>query len=164
MHYHWNAGLDSRNNWNASLEQVYRKTGKADNRGCAIRLIKNGTMQGYLAYHNGKAVGWCNANDKHKYNTVMNSFFNNPDKERKIKSVVCFTVSPKARRKGVATKLLEKVCADAIEDGYEYIEAYPLCNGPANDFQGSLAMFEKLGFEKSGHKRDGCFIVRKNLI
>ncbi|MGI5898739.1 MAG: hypothetical protein ACOX8S_02325 [Christensenellales bacterium] len=51
MHFHWNAGLDSRNNWGASLDQVYRKTGKADNRGRAIRLIKNGTMQGYLGQH-----------------------------------------------------------------------------------------------------------------
>lgn len=166
MHFHWNAELDSRNNWDASLDQVYRKTGKADNRGRAIRLIKNGTMQGYLAYHNGKVVGWCNANDKHKYSTVLNSFFNDTDKELKVKSVVCFTVSSKARGKGVATKLLEKVCADAIEDGYEYIEAYPLCHnkyGPVT-FQGSLAMFEKLGFEKSGQIRDDCFIVWKKLV
>ena len=85
MHFHWNAGLDSRNNWNASLEQVYRKTGKADNRGHAIR--------------------------------------------------------------------------------YEYIEAYPLCHNRYGhiDFQGSVALFEKFGFEKSGHKMDDSFIVRKYL-
>jgi len=166
MHFHWNAGLDSRNSWDASLEQVYRKTGKADNRGRAIRLIKKGTMQGYLAYHNGTVVGWCNANDKHKYNTVLNSFFGNADKERKVKSVVCFTVSSKARRKGIASKLLEKVCADALEEGYEYVEAYPMCDnryGPI-DFQGSVTFFEKHGFEKSGHKMDDSFIVRKNLM
>ena len=165
MHFHWNAGLDSKNSWDASLDQVYRKTGKADNRGRAIRLIKNGTMQGYLAYCDGKVVGWCNANDKHKYNTVLNSFFNNVDKESKIKSVVCFTVSSKARRKGVATKLLEKICADAIEDGYDYIEAYPLCHNRYGliDFQGSVALFEKFGFENNGQKIDDSFIMRKNL-
>jgi len=161
MHFHWNAGLDSRNDWDASLDQIYSKTGKADNRGRAIRLIKNGTMQGYLAYQDEKVVGWCNANDKHNYDTVLNSFFDNADNVRKVKSVVCFTVSSSVRRKGIATKLLDKVCADAAEEGYDIVEAYPYCH--EHGFHGSVAMFEKLGFEKSGQKRDDCFIVRKKL-
>lgn len=119
MHFHWNERLDSRNDWGKTLEQVYRKTGKADNRNRAIRLIKNGTMQGYLAYHNGKVVGWCNANDKSKYNTVLNSFFDKKEKDRKIKSIVCFCIAPKMRRKGIAAKLLEKVCEDTAKEGYE---------------------------------------------
>jgi GNAT superfamily N-acetyltransferase len=164
MHFHWNEGLDNRNDWNETLEQVYRKTGKADNRGRAIRLIKNGTMQGYLAYHAGKVVGWCNANDKHKYNTVLNSFFENRENALKVKSIVCFCIASEMRNKGIATKLLEKVCADALVEGYEYVEAYPYNHGQANDFHGSLVMYEKMGFTRSGQDMDDCIIMRKKVI
>ena len=162
MHFHWNEGLDSRHDWNQTLEQVYKNTGKADNRGRAIRLIKNGTMQGYLAYHAGKVVGWCNANDKNKYKTVLNSFFDNTE-NRKVKSIVCFCTAHDMRRKGIATKLLEKVCADAVEEGYEYIEAYPYNHVQEIDFTGSLAMYEKMGFVRSGQYMDDCTVMRKIL-
>ena len=166
MHFHWDAELDNSNDWKVSLSQVYKKTGIADNRQRAISLIKKQAMQGYLAYHNGKVVGWCNANDKHNYNTVRDSFFDDVDKDVKVKSVVCFTVASNARGQGVATKLLEKVCADAARDGYEYVEAYPLCHNKygAITFKGSMSMFEKLGFANSGQIIDDCLIVRKHLV
>lgn len=163
MHFHWNEGLDRRNNWDKTLEQVYRKTGQADNRRRAIRLIKNETMQGYLAYHAGKVVGWCNANDKRKYKTVLNSFFDNTENAYKIKSIVCFCIAPEMRKKGIATKLVEKVCADAAEEGYEYVEVYPYSHGQNNDFHGSLSMYEKAGFERYGLYMDDCIIMRKKL-
>ena len=162
MHFHWNERLDNQNDWNATLEQVYKKTGKADNRGRAVRLIKNGTMQGYLAYHAGKVVGWCNANDKQKYNTVHDNFFDDETKN-KVKSVVCFCIDASVRGKGIATKLLERICTDASGEGYEYVEAYPYNNGQANDFHGSLSMFEKIGFEKTGQIMNDCIIMRKKL-
>ena len=34
-------------------------------------------------------------------------------------------VLPEYRGKGIATKLLERVCADALADGYEAVEVYP---------------------------------------
>ena len=162
MHFHWNEKLDNRNDWNATLEQVYKKTGKADNRGRAVRLIKNGTMQGYLAYNAGKVVGWCNANDKQKYDTVHDEFFDN-ETTNKIKSVVCFCIDARLRGRGIATKLLEKVCKDASDEGYEYVEAYPYSHGQANDFHGSLSMFERIGFDKTGQRMNGCIIMRKKL-
>ena len=161
MHFHWNKELDNKNDWNASVEQEYKKTGKADNRERAIRLIKNGTMQGYLAYHAGKVIGWCNANDKHRYRTVLDSFFDNADPAQKVKSIVCFCVAAQKRKMGVATMLLEKVCADATAEGYEYVEAYPYSHGQANDFQGPLSMYKKMGFEKTGRQTDDCIIMRK---
>ena len=163
MHFHWDEGLDSRNDWDATLEQVYKKTGKADNRGRAVRLIKNGTMQGYMAYHAGKVVGWCNANDKQKYNTVHDSFFDDKQSPHKTKSVVCFCIDANMRNKGIASKLLEKVCADALSEGYEYVEAYPYSHGQANDFHGPLSMYGKMGFVKTGQEMNGCVIMRKKL-
>ena len=162
MHFHWNEELNNNNDWNNTLEQVYRKTGKADNRERAIQLIKNGTMHGYLAYCEGKVVGWCNANDKKKYNTVLNSFFDEADDNIKIKSIVCFCIAPEMRRKGIAKKLLEKACEDALEEGYAYIEAYPYNKKYDNDFHGTLGMYEKMGFLRTGQQMDDCIVIRKN--
>ncbi len=164
MHFHWNERLDSRNDWNKTLEQVFRKTGKADNRGRAIRLIKNGTMQGYLVYHSGRVIGWCNVNDKHKYNTVLNSFFSNNENTQKVISIVCFCIATDFRKRGIAARLLEKVCADAANEGYEYVEVYPYSHGQNKDFHGSLLMYEKMGFVRSGEYRDDCIIMRKYLL
>lgn len=164
MHFHWNEGLDKRNDWNETLEQVYRKTGKADNRSRAIRLIKKGTMQGYLAYCEGKVVGWCNANDKKNYNTVLNSFFYNTKINRKIKSIVCFCIRPNMRRMGIATRLLDKIVLDAKEEGYDCIEVYPYSHRHDNDFHGSLAMYEKMGFTRIGKNMDGCIVMQMNIL
>ena len=33
----------------------------AENRECASQRIAQGRMQGFLAYHEGRVIGWCNA-------------------------------------------------------------------------------------------------------
>ena len=157
MCYHWNETLENKKAWNCS---------KADaeyNRKCAVRFIKKGIMQGYLAYYDGKVAGWCNANDKQIYDSV-NIDLNREDSEKgkKIKSVVCFCISPDLRGKGIASKLLEKLCSDAADGGYEYVEAYPFSHGENNDYHGSKSMYEKNGFKDFG-KENGYTVVRKYL-
>jgi ribosomal protein S18 acetylase RimI-like enzyme len=94
----------------------------------AVRFVREGKIQGYLAYSDGKTVGWCNANDKKNYaalesNVKPEIWGENEDK--KIKSIVCFLVAPDMRGRGIATKLLDHVCVDAEADGYDFIESYP---------------------------------------
>ena len=36
-------------------------------------------------------------------------------------------IAPDYRGKGIASKVLEKVCDDAKNEGYLYVEAYPCC-------------------------------------
>jgi len=92
MSYHWNHKLNSRYDWNTELEKQPRNAG---NRNRAIELIKKGIMQGYLAYSGGNIVGWCNANDKNKYDTALLDFpWEISEKDQKIKAVVCFSVAP----------------------------------------------------------------------
>ena len=77
----------------------------------AVKYINNGNIQGYLAYYNGKAVGWRNANTKSEcYNSFcwkmsMGSVHKDTSSV-KVKSVSCFCVSPDMRGKGVAERLL----------------------------------------------------------
>jgi len=104
----------------AGLENPWRER--------AIKFIHERKVQGYLAYFDNKVIGWCNANDKKnyaalKFNVKPELLEENGDE--KVKSVVCFLIAPDMRGKGVAAKLLERVCGDAKEQGYEYVEAYP---------------------------------------
>lgn len=121
----------------------------------AIDYVQKGLMQGYLAYADGNVIGWCNANDRneclHCYgwkNHIASKEINKKTKE-KIKSVFCFTVAPNFRGKGVASTILEQVIADAKNDGYEYLEAYP--NKEAADmyysYVGPLKLYQNFGFE-----------------
>jgi len=153
MCYHQNEELVGKKRWDCS------KTGAAYNRECAVRLIKQGVMQGYLAYLDGKVAGWCNANDKQAYYSVHMDF--SCEESKKIKSIVCFCSSPNFRGKGIASRLLDKVCLDAADDGYEYVEAYPFVKDEYN-YHGSKSMYEKNGFTVCGND-SGCTIVRKYL-
>jgi len=157
MCYHWSEELNSHKSWNCS---------KADapyNRKCAVDLISKGKMKGYLAYEDGKVIGWCNTNDKQAYDNVnfrlpRDSF----DNTHRVKCIVCFCISPYTRGKGVATALLEKVCEDAAAEGYDCIEAYPFDNDKNNAYHGPRSMYEKHGFEKQEHL-DGVTVFRKAL-
>jgi GNAT superfamily N-acetyltransferase len=82
----------------------------------------------------------------------------------RVKSVFCFMIAPEMHRKGVATRLLERVCADAADDGFDFVEAY--INKEFvytdHDFRGPPAMYEKCGFTWCA-EREGKVVMRKAL-
>ncbi|MBQ7293935.1 MAG: GNAT family N-acetyltransferase, partial [Clostridia bacterium] len=103
------------------------------------------------------------ANDKRAYDNVNFNFAKQvPDNGEKIKSIVCFSVSPKYRGNGIATALLEYVCRDAKTDGYALVEAYPFENNKYHAYHGPLSMYKKNGFDIC-NQIEGCAVCRKNL-
>ncbi len=137
----------------------------------AKRYVKKGFLQGYLAYSDGKIVGWCNANTKsdclHSFSwehfmQSVNAIEDPPNS--KTKSVFCFVIAPDMQRKGIATKLLERVCTDAKKDGFDYVEAYPkkefVC--VFHDFMGPANMYKKLKFTEIADC-DDIVVMRKEL-
>jgi Acetyltransferases len=120
-------------------------------RGWAVDLIASGKLRGYLAYADGKAVGWCNANDKRNFEklTAQPEFWDETDKTAKIKSIMCYSVAPDMRGCGIATALLDCVCADAAAEGCDYVEAYTFRGefDAFDCFSGPSSMYEKQGFE-----------------
>jgi len=126
-----------------------------------------------LAYCDGKVVGWCNANTKLeclnciswlRFMTSVKTTEITPDIDMKVKSIFCFTVAPDMRKIGVATQLLERVCKDAADDGFDYIEAYPNIKfvNVFHDFMGPVDLYKKCGFishEETEHK----IVMRKKL-
>ena len=157
MCYHWDEALQKKRAWNCDKDCA------AFNREQAIDFIKRGRMQGYLAYINGKVVGWCNANNKRAYNNVNFNFSEAvPDNGKNIKSIACFSVAPKYRGHGVATALLTVVCQDAKNEGFDLIEAYPFMHNENHAYHGPLSMYQNNGFERYG-QIEGCAVYRKTL-
>jgi len=139
-------------------------------RDIALSYVKGGNIQGYLAYCDGKVVGWCNANTKSdcfKCVSWRRQMGFVPMEESlpdtKVKSVFCFVISPEMKRKGIATRLLERVCYDASQDGFDYVEAYPSKEFTSDvDFTGPINMYKKAGFVVF-HQSEQQFLMRKQL-
>ncbi len=154
---HWSMALQNEKEWEYSEEGAVR------NRKYAEEYIEKGILQGYLAYDGEKVVGWCNANDKRAYDSI---FFLLPwedaEKDQKIKAIACFYIASEVRVKGVATRLLEKICKDAADEGYAYVEAYPFTHNENNALTGPVSMYEKNGFTVHGTS-DIATVFRKYL-
>ena len=142
-------------------------------RSSAECMVKTGEIQGYMVYDQRQVVGWCNANDRLNYYRVGEFELSDvPDdvvcdychKKGEIKSIVCFEIAPDYRGKGLATLLLNEICADAKRDGYLCVEAYPAADGGEEGmaFTGPLSMYEKNGFHLY-EQRGNTLIVRKLL-
>jgi len=133
----------------------------------AVQFVKNGKIQGYLAYYDDKIVGWCNATaDCRGGVNYLRDYW--PIEEYRtdirVKSIFCFVIAPQVQRKGIATQLVERICKDAADDGFDFVEAYVYKNfsDVAHDFRGPLAMYEKCGFFKCA-EREEKIVVRKKL-
>jgi GNAT superfamily N-acetyltransferase len=137
------------------------KTRSAEqNRAAVMDLIRDGRMQGYLAYAGGKPVGWCNANLHASYTTLDDD---EPERD-KIGAIVCFVVAKPYRGMGVARCLLEAACAGFQQQGVSYIEAYPRkdTGDEARNYHGPLSMYLSAGFTPV--KETGpIVVVRKTL-
>lgn len=140
-------------------------------RNYAIQYVKGNNIQGYLAYCDDKVVGWCNANTKadclkcycwRRFMGFVPTEESNPD--IKVKSVFCFAIAPEMRRKGIAKLFLERVCQDAAQDGFDFVEAYPNKEfiNEAEDFVGPVEVYRKSGFTVH-YETDRQFVMRKHL-
>lgn len=136
------------------------------------QMVKEGRIRGYLAFDNGISIGWCNANDWMNYYRVGEFDLDHvPEdrvpsdcqREKQIKSIVCFEISPEYRGKGIATQLLNQVCAEARNDGYEYVEAYPSDQARGFlAFTGPVRLYETAGFTE--FSRIGSTIVMRKKL
>jgi len=133
----------------------------------AEQQIADGVLRGYLAYADGAVIGWCNANDRANYPSepFYDVPFHSPVKNIE-KAVVCFEIAPEYRGKGVATALLNRVIADARNEGYAAVVGFPVVRDERFewDFHGPVRLYEKAGFVKvAGTDRNGHMTMRKEL-
>jgi len=137
----------------------------------AFQYVSENIIQGYLAYSGNKVVGWCNANTKADcrkcagWRLFMDYVpLENPDSDIKVKSIFCFVIAPELQRQGIATLLLDRVCQDAVHDGFDFVEAYPYkeTSYQSSNFGGYEMMYKKSGFHVSIDAKLGL-VMRKQL-
>jgi GNAT superfamily N-acetyltransferase len=131
----------------------------------ADEQIASGILRGYLAYVDGVAIGWCNANDRANYpvGSRAGELYYAPA-EKCEKAVICFLIAPEFRGKGVATALLTRVEADAKTEGYIAVFGFPVVRTERYEWDnpGPIRLYEKAGFVKAAEQA-GRVVMRKEL-
>lgn len=127
-----------------------------DNRSDLSDRIDAGTTTGVVAYVGGELAGFCNASGR-------NQFPDKNDGDETVGSIVCFVVAPPYRGHGVSKALLAGAIDRLADLGFDYAEGYPKKDpeSAADAFVGTLAMFEREGFEVVS---DEPLRVRKALV
>jgi GNAT superfamily N-acetyltransferase len=135
-----------------------------ENRAAVCGLVKQGAMQGYLAYLDNEVVGWCHAAPR----TLIPNLQKDPDLSSEeleaTGAIVCFVVAKDHRGKGVATQLLDAALQGLRQQGLTWAEAYPRRNATtaAANYHGPLSLFTEAGFQTI-RELPNFWIVRKRL-
>lgn len=124
----------------------------AENRAALETLTERPLAPGLLAYDDDRPIGWVSLGPREDYERLAFSKVLAPVDDAPVWSIVCFVVSRRARGRGVAAVLLAAAIAWARDHGATTLEAYPVDTGggrvpAASAFHGTLAMFERAGFE-----------------
>jgi GNAT superfamily N-acetyltransferase len=136
---------------------------KEENRAAACDRIVSRRMEGYIAYRDGKPIGWCNAAPR----TMLDALSDEPDPDAlRIGQIGCFVVAKAHRRSGVATSLLHAACAGLKAQGFAIVEALPAAEATsdAQNHFGPLKMYLAAGFHVHGTDEDGRIHVRRSLV
>lgn len=144
----------------------------AGNRALMRSLVEAGSEPGLLAYRDGQPVGWVSVAPRPQYGRVLRSRRIGPPadeaNDESIWSVVCFWIPRAERGKGVANALLKGAVQHARKRGAAALEAYPVDTAggrrpAANLFTGTLAMFQRAGFDVVERPRGAQLVVRRDL-
>jgi GNAT superfamily N-acetyltransferase len=130
-------------------------------------LVAAGPEPGLLAYVDGRPVGWVAVAPRDEYPRLDRSPKLRRLDDRPVWSITCFTIDRQHRRQGVAAALLDAAVDFARQRGADVVEAYPIDTAggkrsSADLYTGTLAMFERAGFEEVA-RRGGRPIVRRTL-
>jgi len=139
--------------------------GAAENREAACTRIACGQMQGWLAYREGRVIGWCHAGPRRLFAALDDTV---EPEAAQMGQIGCFVIARPYRRQGVATALLQAALAGLKAQGLRLVEAMPATPGTvpsdAREHFGPRAMFERAGFLPHRLDDDGSkLFMRREL-
>jgi GNAT superfamily N-acetyltransferase len=146
------------------LGKAYTAGWTGENRARLEAQVRSPPAPGLLAYLEGEPVGWCRVGPRETFERLESSRTLTRVDDARVWSLVCFYVHPSAKRRGVATALLEAAVERATAAGAPFLEAYAAREHHTNvdAYTGYLPMYLAAGFEQvaDGGRRT---IVRKRL-
>jgi GNAT superfamily N-acetyltransferase len=146
-------------------EKEFDERTPEENRAGSIEMIKTGRLSGYLAYAEGRPVGWCQAAPRSVIPNLADDEELAVDDVAEIGSIVCFVVAEPFRGHGVAGALLQAACEGFRAAGLKVAEAYPsrVAVDAAHNYHGPLALYARSGFTTFRELGDRA-IVRRELL
>jgi GNAT superfamily N-acetyltransferase len=132
------------------------------------RAQRRGAAAGMIAYDHAGPIGWVSFGPREEYARLVASPVLQPVDDQPVTSVVCFVIAARARRKGVASALLDAVINYASEHGIATLEAYPVEWGDkrpsgASLWRGPVALYQSAGFTVTDTRRANK-VARPQLI
>jgi GNAT superfamily N-acetyltransferase len=130
-------------------------------------LVDRRVVPGLLGYESGRAVGWISLGPREGYARLRRSPVMKPVDDKPVWSIICFVVDPKARRRGVAHRMLNGAITWARKQGATLLESYP-CDKAKNArddsmWFGAKSMFDRVGFVEVARRRPTRPVMRKSL-
>jgi GNAT superfamily N-acetyltransferase len=125
---------------------------------------------GLLAYREGRAIGWCAAGPRTRYERALRSRLlsaRDPAEDGSVWFLPCLFVRAGERRKGVAADLLAAAVGVAREHGAPAVEGFPLAGGERRNsgdaYLGTEAMFAAAGFRVVHRPTPNRVLMRRDL-
>ncbi len=115
----------------------------------AVQMIREGQMNGYLAFDGDTCIGWCLADDATRFIRLKNEMAPVITGKR-VGSILCYVIRPEYRGQGVARQLLKRAVEDFKAKGYEAVLTLPvdIKDDLQKRYRGTLHMYEEMGFER----------------
>ncbi len=145
--------------WRVSASEFGRQPAAATGTGSewrreALRMQCEGQIApGLIAYHDDLPVGWCGFGPRTAFRRLERSRVIPSIDDRPVWSIVCFSIRPGYRRRGIATALLRGVIEYARAKRAVTLEAYPTDSAGSrrnnvSSYMGFTGMFEAAGFRR----------------
>ena len=151
--------------WRTTRAQFNKEAGEG-NRLAMKALVDSGVTPGILAYHGGRAVGWCSVGPREDFGSLERSPKLKRVDDKPVWSVVCFYMAKDYRGKGLMGLLLEAAVDYARSNGATIVEGYPIsvsgvlkgCDG----YMGIDKAFREAGFEEVARPYGNQSIMRRS--
>ncbi len=131
------------------------------NREAIIEAVRAGRAGGYLAYAEGRVVGWISAGARARYPQLARL----PGDSARTGVTPCFTIDPAWRRRGVARALLEAAIEGLRAEGMVCLEAGPYTSprDDAHRYKGTIELYESVGYERVADLPGGITLMQREL-
>ena len=133
-------------------QEAWQGRSGEDNAAEALQMIREGKMNGYLAFDGDDCIGWCCADDAKAFVRLQEHMRPVIEGKRvaRVASILCFVIHPDYRGQGVARMLLRRAVEDFRQRGYDAMLTLPLDirDDLQKRYRGTLHMYEEMGFAR----------------